>query len=317
MIRQRITHSLENCLNRLDKGESLQEVLETYPAQADRLKKLLGLAMVSRALPKPVPSKAAERVGKNYLLESMHILQYANAFRKMDPHPVSRQGRESWLSRTLSPISVKILQLKPVYRLAMIGLVLILAGSFFTINASASSLPGDTLYDLKLGLEQVQMFFTFDDEAKQELALTFERERLFEVKALLAEGRSEYVDFSVIVDKANKSNRIISGIAVQVDPEINLDDNLEEGTKVEVAAVTQEDGTLLALKVSDATDGFDLGMIDTAEDDLDDEKDKDKEEKEEDKEEKEEDKDKDKEDKDKDKEDKDKDKEDKDKDKDK
>ena len=269
MIRDWITHSLEDCLNRLDKGESLQEVLKTYPAQAGRLEKLLGLAMVSRALPKPVPSKAAERVGKNYLLESMHILQYANAFRKMDPQPASRPGRESWWRRTLSPISVKMLRLKPVYRLAMIGLVMILVGSFFTINSSASSLPGDTLYDLKIGLEQVHMLFTFNEEAKQELALTFEKERLFEVKALLAEGRSEYVDFSGIVDKANKSNRIISGIDVQVDPETNLDENLEEGTKVEVGAKTQEDGTLLALKVNEATSGFDLDMVGAADDDLD------------------------------------------------
>ena len=276
MIRDWITHSLEDCLNRLDKGESLQEVLKTYPAQAGRLEKLLGLAMVSRALPKPVPSKAAERVGKNYLLESMHILQYANAFRKMDPQPASRPGRESWWRRTLSPISVKMLRLKPVYRLAMIGLVMILVGSFFTINSSASSLPGDTLYDLKIGLEQVHMLFTFNEEAKQELALTFEKERLFEVKALLAEGRSEYVDFSGIVDKANKSNRIISGIDVQVDPETNLDENLEEGTKVEVGAKTQEDGTLLALKVNEATSGFDLDMVGAADDDLDEEKDKDK-----------------------------------------
>ncbi len=47
---------LEIYLHRLDRGEDLQSVLERYPDHADRLRSLLAVAMVSRALPKPKPS---------------------------------------------------------------------------------------------------------------------------------------------------------------------------------------------------------------------------------------------------------------------
>jgi hypothetical protein len=45
------------------------------------------------------------------------------------------------------------------YRLAMVTLVLVLSGGFFTISASASSQPGDLLYGLRLGLERAGLTF--------------------------------------------------------------------------------------------------------------------------------------------------------------
>ena len=59
--------------------------------------------------------------------------------------------------------------MKLITRLAIYVLVTVLVGGFFTISASASSLPGDALYGLKLGWEQAQLAFTFGDDAHEEL----------------------------------------------------------------------------------------------------------------------------------------------------
>jgi hypothetical protein len=48
------------------------------------------------------------------------------------------------------------------YRLAMVALVLIFSGGFLTLNASASSQPGDFLYTLKMSLDRAGLMWTVD-----------------------------------------------------------------------------------------------------------------------------------------------------------
>ena len=283
---------LEECLNRMDRGESLQDVLDSYPLLNGHLEPLVRAALLGRRLPRPVPSKDGFRTGKNMLLAEMNNMRQANSSRQKRSSPASSRLAESWLGSVARLFQVKrTASLAPVYRFVVIGLVLVLGGGFLTVNTSASSLPGDPLYDLKLGLEQTQVFFTFDPEAKQELALEIEQERLSEVELLLAAGRQEEVEFGGVIEQKSESFLVIKGISVQIGPVTELKGDLEIGSVVDVAATTLEDGTLQASDISAAVG------------DLEDDKDKDKE--------------KDKEDKEKDKEDKEKDKEDKDKDKDK
>jgi len=150
------------------------------------------------------------------------------------------------------------------------------------------------------------VFFTFDPEAKQELALEIEQERLSEVELLLAAGRQEEVEFGGIIEQKSESIWIIKGISVQIGPVTELKGDLEIGSEVDVAATTLEDGTLQASDISAEVGDLEDDELDDKEkeDKVKDDKDKDKEDKEKDKEDKE----KDKEDKEKDKEDKDKDK---------
>ena len=298
MNRHRFDLILEDCLSRIDRGESLQEVLDSYPVLNGHLEPLIWAAMMGRRLPIPVPSEDGFRTGKNMLLAEMNKMQRANGFRQKAKVPASSHLTERWLGSLVKLFQVKrTTSLGPIYRFAVIGLVLVLMGGFLTVNASASSLPGDVLYDLKLGLEQTRVFFTFDPEARQDLMLAIEEERLAEVEILLAAGRQEEVEFGGVIEQKFESIWIIKGISVQVDPVTELDGDLEIGSEVDVFAITMEDGSLQASDISAEVDDFD-----------EDDKVKDKEDKDKDKE----DKDKDKKDKDKDKEDKDKDKKDKD-----
>lgn len=140
---------LEECLQRLDRGESLPDLLAENPGLVEQLKPLLLVAMASRSFPVPVPSQTAQRLGRNQMLAEMNALEIKKAFRKKPTIPAA--------SRVLGGLvraarSRGLTQMAFSYRLAMVVLVLALSGGYFTINASASSQPGDLLYSLRLGL---------------------------------------------------------------------------------------------------------------------------------------------------------------------
>ncbi|MGB2954758.1 MAG: DUF5667 domain-containing protein [Anaerolineales bacterium] len=291
MNRYKFDLILEDCLSRMDRGESLQDVLDSYPLLNGHLEPLVRAALLGRRLPRPVPSKDGFRTGKNMLLAEMNNMRQANSSRQKRSSPASSRLAEGWLGSIARLFQLKsTASLAPVYRFVVIGLVLVLGGGFLTVNASASSLPGDPLYDLKLGLEQTQAFFTFDPEAKQELALEIEQERLSEVELLLAAGRQEEVEFGGVIEQKSESFLIIKGISVQIGPVTELKGDLEIGSVVDVAATTLEDGTLQASDISAAVGDLEDDEDKEKEDKVKDDKVKDKEDKEKDKEDKDKDK---------------------------
>ncbi|MBT3230647.1 hypothetical protein HN358_02595 [Candidatus Uhrbacteria bacterium] len=65
----------------------------------------------------------------------------------------------------------------------MLMLMFVFGGWFTSAKAAANSLPGDTLYGVKIATEQVQLFITSDDN-KAVLHTQFAQRRLSEVQAL-------------------------------------------------------------------------------------------------------------------------------------
>jgi hypothetical protein len=148
MIPRRFDRILDDCLLRMDRGESLMDILAVYPTQAEKIKPLLLVAMLSRALPQPVPGYTALRVGKNQLLAEMASMQAEDSFLKPKPTQLPREGIvDRWIG------SLKRLQ--PAYRFAMLGLVVFLTGGFFTLSASASGLADNIMHALYYSFEQV------------------------------------------------------------------------------------------------------------------------------------------------------------------
>jgi uncharacterized protein with HEPN domain len=83
--------------------------------------------------------------------------------------------------------------------MARIGLAIVLAlcaAGGGTVYAAQGSLPGDALYPVKLGTEQVMMWLG-DDAAKAERALSFAERRVGEMEALAEKGRSQDLDLAV------------------------------------------------------------------------------------------------------------------------
>ncbi len=65
-----------------------------------------------------------------------------------------------------------------------------------TAYASQGSLPGDTLYPVKLATEQARMALPGDDAAKAEWALTFAQRRVEEMEALAERERAQHLDLA-------------------------------------------------------------------------------------------------------------------------
>lgn len=148
MMKRKFDLIIEDCLSRMDRGDSLTEILAAYPKLVDKIEPLMLVAMLGRALPHPVPGYTALRLGKNDLLAEMASMQSEGAFR--EPKPAA-PPRETLVDRLAGSLK----QLQPAYRLAMLSLVVIMAGGFFTLSASASGLADNILNTLFFSFEQV------------------------------------------------------------------------------------------------------------------------------------------------------------------
>jgi len=152
---------VEKSLQRLDRGENLPDVLADYPAQAGQLESLLLVALASRAFPVPVPGQTAQRLGRNQMLAEMAELEGNGTLRKTPAAPLASR----WVGRLAGALRrMGYNKLAYSSRLAMVAMVLILSGSFLTLNASASSQPGDLFYTLKLNLERSGLVWVTSSE---------------------------------------------------------------------------------------------------------------------------------------------------------
>lgn len=98
--------------------------------------------------------------------------------------------------------------------MASVILVIILTLSALgggTVYAAQDSLPGDTIYTVKLATEQVRMMLPGDDVAKAERALGFVERRMGEIETLAERGRLQ--DMSLGVQGYNDAlNTTLAGI---------------------------------------------------------------------------------------------------------
>jgi hypothetical protein len=241
---------LDQCLGRIQAGEPLQAVLADYPAQAERLRPLLKAARLGSQMPRHRASDQVRSAAEARLLQEFERMKNQANFGPAGTKPAfSRYSNQLWTKLTQFIGIKENFDMKLAPRLAVYALITVLAAGFFTVNASASSLPGDPLYGLKRGWEQARMTFTFSDPARQELESELEEERREEVNSLLSDGRSAEVEYYGVIEEKTDSGWLIGGYQVQIGPDTELKGALEIGTRVKVEALTQEDGSLLAVEI--------------------------------------------------------------------
>ena len=180
---------LNICLERITvKGDSIEQCLASYPEQATELEPLLRVALsVSKASSYIKPRPEFERVAKHRFLSALETRRNDKAAR--------RTQLWGWQRRWAVAFAAI--------------LVLILLGSS-TITASASSLPGDTLYPMKTATEKVQGFFTFGGEAKANFHMKLAQRRLAELE-LLTEGNRDVPEWllEVMNEETNQAIEIL------------------------------------------------------------------------------------------------------------
>jgi hypothetical protein len=142
----------------MDRGETLAQILSAYPGLEQQIEPLVLVAMLGRALPPPVPGHTALRLGKNNLLSEMALMEAQGAF--LDPvpkKPPTRPVLERWGESTR--------QLQSAFRFTALSMVVVLAGGFYTLSASASELSDQVIQSLFFNFEGVGDLLRINPEA--------------------------------------------------------------------------------------------------------------------------------------------------------
>jgi hypothetical protein len=175
---------LAQCIDDIKAGTaSIEECLDRYPSDREQLEPLLRLALEIREPPDVKPSPSFKVNARVWLMDQIHGGQAVTKW------PWSRYDNQ-----------VKPMPLRRRFSMASIILVIVLALSALgggTAYASQDSLPGDTLYPVKLATEQVRVMLPGDDIVKAERALSFAERRVGEIEALAERGRPQDISLGV------------------------------------------------------------------------------------------------------------------------
>lgn len=172
-----LANQLGICLDHITKdGWTIEQALAQFPAQRDELEALLQLtnkiAPLAQLDPRPEFAKNARIRLENLLPNSPKTVTSAPRIRHKQRKSIlfsKRRFAMTWIVTILTAISL-------------------LAGGTGAVFASADALPGDMLYQVKLGIEDLRLGFAGDEE-KIDLLLENSETRLDEMDALLFNGR--------------------------------------------------------------------------------------------------------------------------------
>lgn len=161
----RIENILDDCLERLFKGESIEDCLRDYPWQASELEPLLKTSLA--------------------LLQKSATIQ---------PNPEFKAKVHSQLQGMLRAKLEKVEEkaIVPIWRrrwaVAMSTVLVILLAGIGTVAASADALPDEPLYAVKLATEQARMALAFSDMDRAELHIQFAERRATEIAEMARQG---------------------------------------------------------------------------------------------------------------------------------
>jgi len=172
-MREHFQDVLDECIDRALQGESVEECLRCYPQQAAELEPLLRVALATRRTSSVVEPRAEFKDRTRYEVQSRLAVKGRSTSLKKAPPSV-------WIPRW-------------VVVMACLVLVLVLAGTG-TVAAASGSVPGDTLYSVKMATEQVQWKLTFSQGAKARLQARFAARRVQEMAQLAKKGRTEELE---------------------------------------------------------------------------------------------------------------------------
>jgi len=224
-VAKKLENILDACLAESHAGRSrVKECLQRYPDHALALEPLLRQAARLAVLPLvTMPTDAVDALERRVLSRAADIRAAISRKERLLRWPFRSRPARGRLRRLVLALSL------------VIALVL---ASTWTLSASASSLPGEALYPLKLAAEKVRLFATVRHEARARLHLAFAERRLGEMQTLLAQNRS--VEEGLVDDLVTEA-----GLAVQEIEGVDANRRMEIGAKL--LALTERQQAVLAL----------------------------------------------------------------------
>jgi hypothetical protein len=164
---------LNECLDRMLHGESMEQCLQFYPEESKELAPLLRAAQVAKIA-------ATVQPGAEFRARARY--EFQSALQDIKAKKSRRTSLFSWHWQWQSGWAIALIVI----------LVLVLSGGG-TVVASSNSMPDNTLYPVKLAVEKVKMAFTFSEIAKAELNAGFADNRVEEIIYLASRGNPQNV----------------------------------------------------------------------------------------------------------------------------
>lgn len=175
-MRKKSDHFNE-CLERIRQGEDLESCLKDYPKEAEELRFLLRTADGITRLAETMKPRSEFIAQTQANLGNAYESQYL-----------------SWKARIGGV-------LKPVRRFAAVAAIVlaVLVGTFtlgltLSVLTSEDTMPGETLYSVKLATEQIRLILAFSDDSKIGYLTQFAETRIAEIVYATERGEVDKVE---------------------------------------------------------------------------------------------------------------------------
>jgi len=129
---------------------------------------------------------------------------------------------------------------------ALVALLALALGLGGLTDATASSLPGDVLYPIKIAAADLRLRLEFEAGQRLRLESLYAEQRLEDVRRLLALGREVPVSFHGQVQVIGTVLWQVQQIPVRLTPRTRVVGEILPGMLIEVEGISQADGTVLA-----------------------------------------------------------------------
>ncbi|NLE09551.1 MAG: hypothetical protein GX631_09900 [Dehalococcoidales bacterium] len=198
---RRNSRHLDECLERLHNGESIDSCLRDYPEEAEELRPLLALASDV--------TLAAKNIEPSPEFISRTQLKLESAYHETFQRSTAEQKQVSPRRRAFQVAGFCFLLL----------VITFLGGSAVLAKAAENVMPGHFLYPIKLISEQVKLTLTFGEDKKMTRLASYAETRANEAAYVTASGDEAKAERSIsmiegYLDEINEiltSNVIITG----------------------------------------------------------------------------------------------------------
>lgn len=220
MFNDNLIEIFDDCVTRMDRGETIEDCLRSYPQHATTLQPMLEATRIPRRAQAPSDevNRSQQRVGQQFeqALNQPYRLHQPSSF--------------------------------PLSRLAAVIVLVFFLGSLLTTGAvivAQDAIPGDTLYGVKRLSEQMRLIVAQDETALRE---EFAQRRIEETRQVINIGRETTVQFSGVIEQIGDMSIAIAGLEVETTSEIRTIELLE-GMRVEILARTTVNQQIIASDV--------------------------------------------------------------------
>lgn len=174
---EKFDNILDECIDRIAAGDSVEDCLALYPDLAAELEPELRTILQLHDVSSTEPTQAAKNIGRMRLQQEL---------RAQEDRELAK-SQQSWLRGFLGG--------RPRWATAALALVLTMAvGTSGAVAASSDANPGDVFYPVKRTKENVQLAFEFSPKDKAQLHLVLADRRAQEMERVAEKGNVAHLE---------------------------------------------------------------------------------------------------------------------------